>query len=65
MSAPLGLDERLLEILRCPCDAHGELAANEAASTLTCAACGRAYRVDNGIPVMLMDEATITKAELA
>lgn len=65
MTGPLGLDERLLEILRCPCDAHGELAADEAAGTLACAACGRAYRVDNGIPVMLMDEATMTKADPA
>jgi len=56
-AAPLGLDARLWEILRCPCDAHGVLTADEAAGRLVCTSCKRSYRVENGIPVMLMDQA--------
>ena len=57
------LDPRLLELLRCPCPAHGELTydvgvtASESTQTLTCAVCGRVFPVRDGIPVMLLDEA--------
>ena len=56
-SAPLGLNPALWEILACPCAAHGELTADEAAKTLTCKVCGTAFPVRDGIPVMLMSEA--------
>lgn len=56
-TAPLGLDPALWQVLACPCDAHGALAADEQARTLTCAACGAAFPVRDGIPVMLLDEA--------
>ncbi len=56
-TAPLGLDPALWQVLACPCDAHGSLSADEAAGTLTCSACGLAFPVRDGIPVMLIDEA--------
>jgi len=54
--APLGLDPRLWEVLACPCPAHGDLRANEANSTLTCTVCAAVFRVEDGIPIMLLDE---------
>jgi len=56
-TAPLGLDAALWQVLACPCDAHGALTADEQAQTLTCQACGAAFPVRDGIPVMLLDEA--------
>jgi uncharacterized protein YbaR (Trm112 family) len=48
------LDPTLLEILACPeCKARVELEKER----LVCIRCGRRYRVDDGIPVMLVDEA--------
>lgn len=54
----LGLDPELLAIIVCP-DCHGELAAVETAEggELVCQACGLAYPVRDGIPVLLVDEA--------
>ncbi|CCH78393.1 conserved hypothetical protein [Nostocoides japonicum T1-X7] len=50
----------LREILRCPA-CRGELAdaGDPAAPELACtnAGCGLVYRVDDGIPVLLVDEA--------
>ena len=51
----LQLDPQLLEILACPCDAHAVLTPGE--DRLTCTACGRAFPVTDGIPVLLLDEA--------
>ena len=50
------LDERLLKVLACPCDAHTPLSQD--GEELACGSCGRHYRVQDGIPVLLMDEAT-------
>ena len=54
---PLGLDARLWEVLACPCPAHADLTPDEAACTLTCAACGSVFRVEDGIPEMLLADA--------
>jgi uncharacterized protein YbaR (Trm112 family) len=57
------LDSRLLEILCCPADAggvpcHGELEAlAPPAEGLRCRRCGLVYPVQDGIPVMLQDQA--------
>ena len=55
------LDPQLLEILACPAEDHAPLRAGTAADadvdSLTCTACGRRYPVDDGIPVLLLDEA--------
>jgi uncharacterized protein YbaR (Trm112 family) len=56
-AAPLGLDPALWAVLACPCEAHGDLVADESAKTLTCAICAAVFPVRDGIPVMLMDEA--------
>ncbi len=57
-SSTLGLDPQLLEILRCP-ECRSELRVDAGASELVCTAeaCGLAYPVRDGIPVMLVDEA--------
>jgi len=50
------VDPRLLEILNCPaCRAEVEPAEPNG---LECRRCGRVYPVRDGIPVMLIDEAT-------
>ena len=48
------LSAELLELLVCP-KCKGDLVAEKAA--LRCDACRLRYRVDDGIPVMLIDEA--------
>lgn len=62
MSGPLGLDPVLLEILACPAPDHGDLRPGTpddgSAAALTCQSCGRSYPVTEGIPVLLLAEAT-------
>ena len=64
-----GVQEWLREILRCPAcrstlaDAEGPSGATE----LVCTAdapdgCGRAYRVEHGVPVLLVDEGRLPAA---
>jgi uncharacterized protein YbaR (Trm112 family) len=52
----------LLEILACPADDHGELRPgtpdDPSAAALTCQSCGRRFPVTDGIPVLLLSEAT-------
>jgi uncharacterized protein YbaR (Trm112 family) len=48
------LDSWLLEILACP-ECKVRVALEE--ERLVCVQCGRRYRIDNGIPIMLIDEA--------
>jgi len=51
------LDPRLLEILACP-KCKGSLDhVEEPVEVLICRACRLEYRVEDGIPVMLIDEA--------
>ena len=48
------IDKEFLDILACPvCKVSVELKDEK----LVCGTCGRRYRIDNGIPVMLIDEA--------
>jgi len=56
------LDPRLLEILICPA-CRGELEAVGDDSGLECQRCGRVYPIRNGIPVMLVDEASAPTRE--
>jgi len=54
-----GLDPTLLEILACPDDKEPVIYQKEGdAERLTCTKCGKRYPVREGIPVMLIDEAT-------
>lgn len=51
------LDPRLLEILVCP-KCKGDLEYHESPpEVLTCRSCRLEYRVEEGIPIMLIDEA--------
>ncbi len=52
----MAIDERLLEILVCPA-CRGQIAARDE-SGLECRSCGRIYPVRDGIPVMLVEEAS-------
>ena len=58
MSVPV--DPRLLEILICPA-CHGEIFPLEEDRGLECRACGRVYPIRDGIPVMLVEEASPPK----
>jgi uncharacterized protein YbaR (Trm112 family) len=59
---PLGLDPDLLDILACPAPDHGTLRPGTPddldAAALTCTACDRRYPVTDGIPVLLLSEAS-------
>lgn len=48
---------QLLQILVCP-KCKGELQHREEESSLVCGACRLRYTVRDGIPIMLVDEAT-------
>ncbi len=52
----MALDERLLEILACP-KCKGELEYREDENSLLCHACRLRYRIEDDIPIMLIDEA--------
>jgi uncharacterized protein len=56
------LDDRLLEILVCPA-CHGRVEHKERRHVIVCTACGRRYPVRDGIPVMLVEEATDPSGE--
>jgi uncharacterized protein YbaR (Trm112 family) len=52
------IDPKILDILACPlCKADVKLTADE--KGLKCVQCHRVYPIKEGIPVMLIDEATI------
>jgi uncharacterized protein YbaR (Trm112 family) len=54
----MALNPKLLSILACPlCKAEVRLTADE--KGLKCVTCHRVYPIRDGIPVMLIDEATI------
>ena len=53
------LDDQLLEILACPkCKGELEYRPGDGEEALLCHACRLRYEVDDGIPIMLIDEAT-------
>ncbi|HVX30386.1 MAG TPA: Trm112 family protein [Nitrolancea sp.] len=50
------ISEELLEILACPvCKTEVKLEDGK----LVCQQCGRRYRIEDGIPIMLIDEAEL------
>jgi uncharacterized protein len=57
--AVTAIEPWLREILRCPAcgSALRDGVGPEAAPELQCTGCNLAYRVDDGIPVLLVDEA--------
>jgi uncharacterized protein len=59
----MSLDPMLLGILACPCEHHARVQPDTgedlaAATALVCTRCRTAFPVRDGIPVMLLDEAT-------
>ncbi len=55
----MDLDPLLLEILACPCEHHAPVApAEPVQDALVCTRCRTSFPVRDGIPVMLLDEAT-------
>lgn len=52
----MSLDDKLLDILVCP-KCKGELEYRRDQDELLCHACQLRYPVEDGIPVMLIDEA--------
>jgi len=52
------LSPDLLEILVCPA-CHANLDYSEPRQTLTCTACRRVYPIRDGLPILLIDQATI------
>lgn len=50
------LDEQLLEILACP-KCKGDLEYKAEENQLICHACRLIYRIEDEIPIMLIDEA--------
>jgi len=54
----MALDPELLRILACPlCKTEVKLTADE--KGLKCLHCSRVYRIEDDIPVMLIDEASV------
>lgn len=54
------IDATLLELLACPSDDHAPLREQDrdGADILVCTFCGTSFPVQDGIPVLLIDEAT-------
>jgi uncharacterized protein YbaR (Trm112 family) len=52
------MDSQLLDMLACPDTHHARLTYDETAQTLTCTECARIFPIRDGIPVLLIDEAT-------
>lgn len=50
------IDQELLEILACP-KCKGEVQLEDGESFLVCHSCRLKYRIEDDIPVMLIDEA--------
>jgi len=51
------MDEELLEILACP-KCKGGLRLSNDETELRCEKCRLSYRIDDGIPILLIDEAS-------
>ena len=55
------LSQDLLDILVCPA-CRSPLRYSEPAQTLTCTACRRVYPIQDDIPILLVERATIERA---
>ncbi|WP_375476880.1 Trm112 family protein [uncultured Jatrophihabitans sp.] len=56
----MALDAELLDLLACPSDDHAALREDtrDGKPVLVCAFCATTYPIDDGIPVLLLDDAT-------
>lgn len=55
----MSLDRQLLDILTCPDTHHTPLEYDDAAQELRCPECRRVFPIRDGLPVLLLDEATV------
>lgn len=62
MGKNMTIDKELLEILACPL-CKEEVQPTPDGNGLKCIRCGRVYPIRDGIPVMLVEEATIEEGE--
>jgi len=53
----MAVDQKLLELLVCPA-CHGDVEYKDRRKLIICTKCGLQYPVRDGIPVMLVEEAT-------
>ncbi|HEY8291651.1 MAG TPA: Trm112 family protein [Thermomicrobiales bacterium] len=51
------ISEELLSILACPCSHHAPLRLEGERLICTDGTCSRVFRIEDGIPIMLLDEA--------
>ena len=56
--APLGINAELWDVLACPCEHHAPVTADTESGCVVCTRCRTSFEVRDGIPVMLIDEAT-------
>ena len=56
----MAIDKELLEILACP-KCKGDIQLNEKGDGLICQKCKLLYRIEDDIPIMLIEEATPIK----
>ncbi len=56
--APLGIPAELWDVLACPCPEHAAVEADLGAGQVVCTRCRTRFDVRDGIPVMLLDDAT-------
>lgn len=56
----MAIDPELLELLACPSDDHAPLReeSRDGADVLVCTSCKSSFPIDDGIPVLLVDDAT-------
>lgn len=56
----MSIDAALLELLACPSDDHAPLREEQhaGADVLVCTFCASSFPIRDGIPVLLLDEAT-------
>jgi uncharacterized protein YbaR (Trm112 family) len=56
----VALDPQLLDLLACPSDDHAPLReeTRDGKDVLVCSFCASVFRIEDNIPVLLLDEAT-------
>ncbi|HET8583535.1 MAG TPA: Trm112 family protein [Jatrophihabitans sp.] len=56
----MAIDPALLELLACPSDDHAPLReeSRDGADVLVCTSCKSSFPIEDGIPVLLVDDAT-------
>ncbi|MEA1994055.1 MAG: Trm112 family protein [Euryarchaeota archaeon] len=52
------MDKELIEILACPV-CKGNVFLDKKENKIVCEECGRKYRIEDGIPIMLEEEAEL------